>query len=383
MAYGDLGAVIDTLAYYDDSSRGNESLLVAGQICAVTFHHQSYYTPCKTFSIDALGNISDAVIDELNLNDAVMTDNVKSANVFPSIYAIATRDNHFKVQVDTWRIYGNGAMDDAVLDHYAFPPEYWHPSKLKKVGPGYLALAVCNDSATTGQIWTIKVYGDGTIERDLVDTMTFITTHCPDPHLSNMHPGIWVVVHRGPTGQGNLHTISISAGGILGASPINSMLWTTGGVQESKALKARDNFLAIAHRNQTNQGELVTVEIDETGQVTEPPIDTYIFDTGATSLPFPFSMGRGYIGVAYRNAAGHGILKTFLVDENGHLNNTTIDTLDYAPDGSNIQNVFHVAGDVWAVTYETAGPSGRVTTFGLETPPPLPAAKDLMRGMLR
>lgn len=383
MAYGDLGAVIDTLAYFDGSARCNESCLVVGETCASTCHWQSYNTPCSTYSIDSLGNISDSVIDTLNINDNVSSDRARFAKLTDSLYALATPDNHWKMQLDTWQILANGQMADTVIDHHLFPPEYYRPGSLKKVGPGMLALASEDHGALNGHIWTILVYLDGTIEHDLVDSLIFTTTGCIAPRFSNPHPGIWAITSQGWANYGTVATVSITAGGLISPSLIDSLTFREQAVFVPTSAKAHGDFVAIAYRAANDFGTLAIVEISDTGVITDSVIDTYVFESGICLLPFVHSIGQGYIGVAYRDGLAHGILKTFLVDENGSLNNTTIDTLDFAPGGCNFPYVFHVTGDVWAVVHDGADIKGWVTTFGLETPPPPARPRDLMRGMLR
>lgn len=383
MAYGNLGAVIDTLTYFDGSAYCNESCLVTGEICAVTLRRYSYENYCRTFSIDGVGNISDSVIDSLNVTDNVIAEHNRFAKLSPTLYALATSDNHRELNLDTFEILANGQISDTVLDADLWPPEGNYPGTLKKVGPGMLAVFIEENTGAYGDIWTILVHPDGTIEHDLVDTLRFESTYCKVIRAAKIHPGIWAIAYQASGPSGKLVTVSISPTGIIGDSLIDTLTFDGAVTSLPTPVKAHGNFLAIGYRASNDQGKLAIVEISEAGLITDSVIDTYIFETGTAMEPFTYSIGQGYIGVAYQNAANHGILKTFLVDENGHLNSTTIDTLDYAPDGSNDQYVFHVAGDVWAVCHHAAADTGRVTSFGLETPPDPEGPRDLMRGMLR
>lgn len=383
MAYGDLGAVIDTLTYFAGSSSCNESCLVTGEICAVTLRRYSYENYCITFSIDGVGNISDSVIDSLNVTDNVISDKNRFAKLTPGLYALATSDNHWEINLDTFQILANGQISDTVLDAHLWPPETNHPGALKKVGPGMLAVFIEEKTGDYGDVWTILVHPDGSIEHDLVDTLRFESTYCKVIRAAEIHPGIWAIAYQASGPSGKLVTVSISPTGIIGATVIDTLTFDGAITSLPTPVKAHGNFLAIGYRALNDQGKLAIVEISEAGLITDSVIDTYVFETGVAVNGFTYSIGQGYIGVAYRNAANHGILKTFLVDETGSLNNTTIDTLDFAPGGANWPYVFHVTGDVWAVCHDAAETAGRVTSFGLETPPPPGGPRDLMRGMLR
>lgn len=383
MAYGDLGAVIDILAYQTGNSYSNECFHVVGEIYCANWREGSSLNGIATFSIDALGEISDAIIDTMNHTDDAAHSCNRLAKLTDSLYAIATTKSTYKNQLDTIEILANGQMADFPLDNHAWIDTEFFPGALKALGPGMLALFFARRQNNEGLIWTIRVYGDGTIEHALVDTMTFEPTSLANPRACNIHPGIWAVTQQGPGYTGSVRTVSISASGIIGATPIDFQIFDAGETFDPTCAKAHGNFLAIGYANAAHDGKLAIVEISESGVITDTVIDSYIFESGYAREVFTYSIGQGYIGVAYSDLGYHGLLKTFLVDENGNLNDTTIDTLDYSPGGSEHNTVMHVTGDVWAVCHQAPGPTGRVTTFGLETPPQIPGRKDLMMGVYR
>ncbi|MBA7663331.1 hypothetical protein ES703_71371 [subsurface metagenome] len=180
-----------------------------------------------------------------------------------------------------------------------------------------------------------------------------------------------------------LRTFSISAGGIIGPTELDNLNFDPGGVKFPSIAKAHGDFVAIGYRKTNGDGNLVIVTIDENGAISDTVIDSYVFETGTADSVNTYTIGAGYIGVAYGDASGQGILKTFLVDEAGSLNNTTIDTLVFSGGPCNYPHVIHASGDVWAVTHYAPGATGRATSFGLETPPEPGGRKDFMMGIYR
>jgi len=383
MAYGDLGAVVDTLTFTTFAAHCNENAHVVDDIFCVSSRWGSGSNYVFTFSIDSLGEISDAVIDDILHHTQTSDDRNKLAKLTDSIYAIATVNATNELTIDTIEIHANGQITDTCLDKHLWDGSNCLPGKLVKCGPGLLALAFDNNAHSKGHLWTIRVYGDGSIEPVIVDTLEFDPTTCNEPHLAEIHPGIWAITYIGPDGHGFIKTVSISAGGIIG-SVLDTFEFDGVKVYYPTIAKAHGDFFAIGYTaTAAGDGKLAIVEIGSGGAITEPVVDTCFFQTRQYSYNCTFSFRQGYIGVAYSDPNGHGILKTFLVDGDGKLNDTVIDTLDFCPAGAMWPHVIHHSGDVWAVTHTAAGTRGQVTSFGLETPPAPARLKDLMRGMLR
>ncbi|MBA7711606.1 hypothetical protein ES703_120572 [subsurface metagenome] len=381
MAYGDLGAVVDTLTYHGFRSLCNEVVHVVDDIFAVSFREGMDQNYVRTFSIDSLGQVSDAYIDSILHDVNVSSDNNRLAKLTDSLYAIATNNQLYQPKITTIEILPNGQITDTVLDTCAFDLVTGFPAKLQKCGPGMLAMTSVGWSEEQGWLHTIKVYPDGSIEPAIVDALQFETGSCYEPWLEEIHPGTWAIAYQREHIYGQVKTFSISAAGIIYPSQLDSLEFEPGGMMYPSMAKAHGDFVAIGYSMVPNGGKLSIVEIGQGGAITDTVIDSYLFDPGESGRINTYHIAAGYIGVAYTNAAAHGVLKTFFVDENGSLNDTTIDTLEYDTAESQYQHVVHVTGDVWAVTYFTTGPSGKVASFGLETPPEPRGPKDLMRGI--
>jgi len=383
MAYGDLGAVVDSLTYQAASARCHEVVHVIDDIFAVSHRGFSWINLVQTFSIDALGEISDTIIDEINHNGNVSDDRNRLCKLTDSMYAIASTNPQYRLMIDTIEILPTGQITDTVLGTFLQGAVYGMPGKLEKCGPGYLALSSDNYPHTLGQVRTFHVYADGTIEPVIVDTLQFESIACLEPFLAEIHPGIWAVAYRGPDGDGFIKTLSISGAGIIGATVLDTLEFDTADVQYPTIAKAHGDYFAIGYTDSAGDGKLAIVEIGSGGAITDPAVDTYIFEAGLANRVSTYSIGQGYIGVAYSNFAGQGVLKTFLVDGAGSLNSTTIDTLVFVGSACNHQHVIHHIGDVWAVTHQGPGTGSKVDSFGLETPPPPGGPRDLMRGLLQ
>lgn len=383
MAYGDLGAIVDTLQHWPARAHINKLQYIANEIFAISFRQAYASNYAVTISIDSLGEISDAIVDQLNYVASAAEDRNRFAKLLSTLYVAVTVDTSHYSMFDTFQIFGDGAIGDAVLDHHVFGPSLLVPHAVEPITSSCLAVVNTEYNGAFGRIATVEISGAGIIDHTLLDSVEIESVACVEPGASMVHPGIMAVVYRGPSYYGILKTYSISVGGTISAAAIDTLTFESAAITLPRIICVHENFCAIAYRDALNYGKLAIVEISEAGGITDTVIDTYIFDSTAISRPFPYAIGQGYIGVAYANSSNQLTLKTFKVDAAGSLNATTIDTLVYPPLGVGDPDVIHVQGDVWAASMQGPGETGTTVTFGLETPHPSSGGKNFMRGMYR
>ncbi|MBA7693506.1 hypothetical protein ES703_102092 [subsurface metagenome] len=161
MAYGDLGSIVDTLSYAAASAHCSENAHVVDDIFCVSCRWGSAQNHVFTFSIDAAGQISDTVIDDINHATGITDDRNCLCKVTDSIYAIAMVNMSYQLVIDTIQIYANGQIKDTCVDKHVFATINSLPGKLEKCGPGYLALAFDTYPAHIGHLSTFHIYPDG------------------------------------------------------------------------------------------------------------------------------------------------------------------------------------------------------------------------------
>lgn len=382
MGYGDLGSVIDTLTYYSGVlTMPNDVLNVADGVYAVCFRAEANESMVKTFSVDAAGNIS-GVIDTIHHNIWAKESRNHIAKISPTVYAVSLCGASYALTIDTIQILASGQITDSPLDTHSWVDMGYYPENLLSVGPGMLAV-VFRGLDSDGYVRTINVLGTGEIIHTFVDTLEFDEVYCNYPFLCQVSPGIYACCYQESGYTGRLKTFAITPGGTIGDSVIDTLQFDAGSITYPAMVKAHDNYFAISYRDATGNGTLKVVEISPEGVITDTVVDTYAFDTVTNSYSCVYAIGQGYVGVAYPNLAYSGVLKTFLVDEIGKLNDTTIATLQFAGYASGVPSVINVKGDVWLVTHHGPGETGTATAFDTVTPPPAAGPKDLMMGIYR
>jgi len=86
-------------------------------------------------------------------------------------------------------------------------------------------------------------------------------------------------------------------------------------------------------------------------------IETRNFTTSTGGYPFLCHVQGNVYAVVWKDYYSDGWLKTFTIDlSNGDINETTIDSLEFAPDDT-VQwtRIFHLTGDYYLITYEAVG----------------------------
>jgi flagellin FlaB len=93
---------------------------------------------------------------------------------------------------------------------------------------------------------------------------------------------------------------------------------------------------AVAYEGAQSDGYLKTVEIADSGTVTDAVIDTLEFDTTEGKEPFIVNVSGDIYAIVYKGVDGDGFLKTVEIAASGAITDTVIDTLAFdTGDGKN------------------------------------------------
>ncbi len=124
---------------------------------------------------------------------------------------------------------------------------------------------------------------------------------------------------------------------------------------------------AIAYQSGGSDGWLATVEIDSTGQITDPVIDSWEF-TGATGVTPDIEHVSGDIyAIAYQGGGSDGFIDTVEIGTDGTITTSIIDSLEYDTGRGVTPSLVHVSGDYYAIAYSGPGTDGWVATVEIDT----------------
>jgi hypothetical protein len=119
---------------------------------------------------------------------------------------------------------------------------------------------------------------------------------------------------------------------------------------------------AVAYTDFNSHGILKTVKIAANGKIAETVIDTLEFDAAEGLSPNIIHISGDVYAIAYTGNGDDGFLKTVQISNNGQINDTVIDILEFDGSAGNDPNIIHVSGNVYAIAYKGKGDDGFLTT---------------------
>ncbi|MBA7588479.1 hypothetical protein ES708_30537 [subsurface metagenome] len=131
------------------------------------------------------------------------------------------------------------------------------------------------------------------------------------------------------------------------------------------------NIYAIAYCGADNDGWLVTVEIDSKGNIAEPVVDSFEFDTSSGWAPHILHISGDIYAIAYYKGGSGAWVITVDIDSAGSITKSTIDGLQlYSGVGdTNMRaDIIHVFGDIYAIlSTDAAGTGSMVYTVDIDS----------------
>ncbi|MBA7678503.1 hypothetical protein ES703_86779 [subsurface metagenome] len=120
---------------------------------------------------------------------------------------------------------------------------------------------------------------------------------------------------------------------------------------------------AIAYSGDKDDGYLKTVEITTTGDITEPVIDTFEFETVKGKTPDIIHVSGNVYTIAYEGESGQ--VTTVEITTTGDITEPVIDTFEFDTVMGKTPDIIHISGNVYTIAY--SGESGHVTTVEITT----------------
>ncbi len=358
-------AVIDTLAF--DSSNGYyaDIIHISGNIYAIAYRGASADGFIRTVSIAANGDIGNSIIDtlEFDTSDCIFPDII---SVSGSIYAVAYQGPGNDGFVKTVSIAANGDIGNSVIDTLEFDTaDGWEPVIIHVSGNIY-AIAY-RGSGNDGFIKTVSIAANGDIGNSVIDTLEYDTSNGYYPDIIYISGNIYAIAYMGVSSDGFLKTISITTGGDIGNSVIDTLEFDTSDGAYPDIIYISGNIYAIAYQSTGSDGFIKTVSITPGGDIGASVIDTLEFDTADGREPKIINVTGGVYAVAYRGVNNDGFLKTASIAANGDIGNSVIDTLEFDPADGYYPDIIRIAEGIYAIAY--SGPSllGNLKTVGITT----------------
>jgi hypothetical protein len=358
-------SVTDTLEF-DTSQCDEPSIInVSPNIYAVAYRGPSSDGFIKTATIGANGQISNTEIDllEFDTSDGYWPDII---SVSGNIIAIAYGGSGNVGKVITTTVDTNGLIGNAVIDTFTFDASACYKPDIISISGGVFAI-VYRGASNRGYVKTLAIAANGVITKTAIDTYTFDAAACYEPVMINVSGPVYAVVYRGNSNGGTVKTLTIATNGIITKTPIDTYVFDAGASYEPVIVRVSGNVYAVAYRNSSNSGIIKTLTIATTGLITRAVLDTQTFDAGRGYEPSLLPVTGSVFAVAYRDQNNRGWVRTWEILTNGQITSGVIDSLQFNATGYQ-PRIVRVSGDTYAIAYRGPQNDGFLITVGISGP---------------
>lgn len=302
-----------------------------------------------------------AEIDSLEFEAGAAT-SPKLIHVINDIYAIAYRGPDSDGWIATVSIDSAGAIPAAIEDSLEFEAGAAWAIDFIKVTTGVFAV-VYYDAVSDGWIKTVTIDDAGTIALVSGGSFEFETGQCGDPSIVKVTSNIFAIAYRNASIQGIVITVAISNVGAITDPILDSLVFDTSRCVAPHIIYVTGNIFAIAYQGVDDDGWIATVDISNVGAIAATIKDSFEFDAtdveGARILQISASI---YV-VAYKNADSDGDMVTVSIDSAGNIGATILDDQEFDPLNGKEPCIIHTSGNFFAIAYRGVADDGFLKTW--------------------
>ena len=341
-----------------------------------------------TVKIPDNGSIEKRILDSVLLGPVnFYTPDI--VHISDTVYAVISRAVYYGyMSLHTMKISNLGKVESTFIDTLDIP--------MKETTPGYsikithaindIYLIVFNNYATPSvTLKTVKIADDGTIDNAVLCTYNITrsgySSFC-SPNVIRIKDNIFAISYHSTnyaSGSDFISTVQISITGnitlidtystnayfssVYGYDEYTDIIPIEGSNHLYALLYGYDYFIPGQHRG---SGVIITVEINDTGDINQNPLTTTTFETYGCSRPDIIHIKNNIYALAYSKSVRTsqywitGYLQTFNFSSNGtciiKVDDVSFTTSSSSYDVAHSQFIKHLYGDVYALVYTV--PSG-------------------------
>ncbi|MBA7496285.1 hypothetical protein ES702_06884 [subsurface metagenome] len=379
MPYGDISSVNDSLTFEPNRALRSHAHWRQHPIYMVAYRGNDFNAWLTTLQIDFYGQISDSIIDSWQF-DVTPANHTFPMYIHDDICVIAYLNSSSHTILISFSVNSNGTITKSIIDTCTLDPVGGVPNHIMNLGGGYLAISITG-AGGPGDIHTLKVETDGSMPLSPTGSLRIEPSRCVYPELYRVDGDIYAFAYEGPGDDGLLKTVNISKFGLIGPAAIDTYEFDPTGPCHDLTICKTNNYFPITYRGPGHDGFIKVLQIDDDGNITKSIFDTYEFDTTSCHNPDSVRLGQGYFLVVYTGTDLDGFAKTFMTDSNGHLNSTTIDTLEFDTVGGADPDLIRYASSGYAVFYTRDAYYGEVKTFTAQEAPEGKVHHEMLTGI--
>lgn len=379
MAYGDIGAVIDTLEF--DTVQGMDcwGIHVSGDVYAVAYQGPASNLYVTTFSIDAAGAISNTVLATIALSPSwgVLPHVVKVAD---NVFAIVYQGTNFHLTVETVSVSDDGLTLSSIEELVIVSLDCRAP-KIVRVAGDVFAVSYLETAVSDVKVSTITINAAGDVSA-IIDTIVITSTGTYYTNIVPVDTTIFAVQCLDTTNGVLVATIEISDAGAITDTVIDTQVITGNVSNFSHGMtEVLSGVFAIAYIGTDLDGFVSTVTIDGAGEISTV-VDTLEIYTADTRELCIIHVGGGICAVTYKKEALlDGCVGTVDIDASGNIGAALIDSLDFETEHYRDGMILPISGNIYAIFYGGGASDGFVKTLDISTALPAGPHHEMLLGM--
>jgi hypothetical protein len=201
----------------------------------------------------------------------------------------------------------------------------------------------------------------------VIDTLEFDLTTITHPDMVHVSGDVYAIAYSGVDGDGQVVTIDIAADGQIGAAVIDSLEFDATDGAHPDIIHVSGDVYAIVYQGVDFDGFVCTVSIAADGQIGAAVIDSLEFDAAQTDLPEIIHVSGDVYAIIYQSEASDGYVCTVSIAPDGQIGAAVIDSLEFAATTGKRPKVIKVSNGIYAISYRGLGDDGYVCTISIAT----------------
>jgi len=347
---------------YDGYDSWNPSIThINGDVYAVSYRGRDGRGTVVTIDMDSNGVIYKDIIDKFyyDINSCYETKIIHlTGNYYIAVYRGLDNDGYLIIL----EIAADGQITDMVINSYEFDTLDCYRPIISHFNGDIFIIAYTNNNE--GYLRTVNITSTPSISGVHVSRYTIFDFI--DPDITNVFNNVYAIVCQDLDADGYLRTVQISNTGVISDKVFDVLEFDAINGRDNKIINVIGNIFAIAYRGLDDDGYLKTVEILNDGDIkNDAVIDTLEFDTSNCYEPDIVPIAGNIFAIAYRGPSNHGFVKTVEILNTGQITDTLKDTLEFESIYCYETEIVHISGNIYAIVYRGPDDDGYVTTVAI------------------